>query len=83
MKINECQRSRSFFDLGQRSLSFQSLNLFFSETIVRFGTKVHMKALGRMEMKIYINDLDHMTNMAAMPIYGKTLKKSSSPEPVD
>ena len=34
-------------------------------------------------MKIYINDLDHMTNMAAMPIYGKNLKKSSSLEPVD
>ena len=41
-----------------------------------------MKAWGRMEMKIYINDLGHMTNMAAMPIYGKTLKKSS-PEPID
>ena len=26
-------------------------------------------------MKIYINELGHMTNMAAMPIYGKTLKK--------
>ena len=71
MKFSECQRSRSFFDLGQRSLSFQSLNLFFSERIVRFGIKVYMKALGRMEMKIYINDLDHMTNMVAMPIYGK------------
>ena len=34
-------------------------------------------------MKIYINDLDHMTNMASMPIYGKNLKKSSSPEPID
>ena len=34
-------------------------------------------------MKIYINDLDHMTNMAAMPIYGKNLKKPSSPEPKD
>ena len=34
-------------------------------------------------MKIYINDLDHMNNMAAMPIYGKNLKKSSSPEPKD
>ena len=28
-----------------------------------------MKAWGRMEMKIYINDLGPMTNMAAMPIY--------------
>ena len=34
-------------------------------------------------MKIYINELGHMTNMAAMPTYGKNLKKSSSPEPID
>ena len=34
-------------------------------------------------MKIYTNELGYMTNMAAMPIYGKTLKKSSSPEPID
>ena len=27
-------------------------------------------------MKIYTNELGHMTNMAAMPIYGKNLKKS-------
>ena len=26
-------------------------------------------------MKINTNELDHMTNMAAMPIYGKNLKK--------
>ena len=34
-------------------------------------------------MKIYTNELGHMTNMASMPIYGKNLKKFSSPEPVD
>ena len=34
-------------------------------------------------MKIYTNELGHMTNMAAMPIYGKNFKKSSSPEPID
>ena len=34
-------------------------------------------------MKIFTNELSHMTNMAAVPIYGKNLKKSSSPEPVD
>ena len=33
-------------------------------------------------MKTYTNELGHMTNMA-MPIYGKNLKKSSSPEPID
>ena len=27
-----------------------------------------------MEKKFYINDSGHMTNMAAMSIYGKTLK---------
>ena len=26
-------------------------------------------------MKIYTNEFGHMTNMAAMPIYGKNLKK--------
>ena len=36
-----------------------------------------------MGMKIYTNESGHMTNMATMPIYGKNLKKSSSPEPMD
>ena len=35
-----------------------------------------------MEMKIYTNELGHLTNMATMPIYGKNLKKSSSPEAI-
>ena len=48
-----------------------------------FGTKIHMKAWGRIGMKIYTNELGHMTNMAAMPIYGKNLKKSSTPEPIN
>ena len=34
-------------------------------------------------MKIYTNELGHMTNMATMPIYGNNLKKSSSPELID
>ena len=33
-------------------------------------------------MKIFTNELGHMTNMAAMLIYGKN-KKSSPPEPID
>ena len=32
-------------------------------------------------MKVYSNDPGHLTKMAAKPIYGKSLKKSSSPEP--
>ena len=34
-------------------------------------------------MKINTNDFGHMTKMATMPIYGKNLKKSSSPEAID
>ena len=34
-------------------------------------------------MKIYTNELGHMINMATMPIYGKNLKKSTSPEAKD
>ena len=34
-------------------------------------------------MKIYTIELGHMTKMAAMSIYGKNLKKSSFPEPID
>ena len=41
-----------------------------------------MKAWRRIWMKINTNELSHMTNMAAMPIYGKNLKKSTSPEPI-
>ena len=33
-------------------------------------------------MKIHTNELGHMINMAAMPIYGKNRKKFS-PEPID
>ena len=34
-------------------------------------------------MKIGTNEVGHMTDMAALPPYGKNLKKSSSPEPLD
>ena len=34
-------------------------------------------------MKSHTNELGHMTNMAAMPIYVKNRKKSTSPEPID
>ena len=34
-------------------------------------------------MKIYTNELGHITSMDTMPIYDKNLKKSDSPEPLD
>ena len=45
---------------------------FFAETVGPFGIK-----------EIYTNELGHMAKMAAMPIYGKNLKKSSFPEAID
>ena len=33
-------------------------------------------------MKIYTNELGYMTNMATMPVYGKKLKKSSTPKAI-
>ena len=83
MKLSECQRSRSFFELGQGSLRFQSKYLLFTETVGQFGTKIHMKAEVRMGMIIYTNELGRITNMATMPIYGKNRKKSSSLEVID
>ena len=58
------------------------LKLVFLKNSWAYGAKVHMKAYGGMGMKIYTNELGHIINMAAMPIYGKNLKKSS-PEPPD
>ena len=36
-----------------------------------------------MGMKIYTNELGHITNIAAIHKYGKNLKKSFPPEPID
>ena len=58
------------------------LKLVFLKNSWAYEAKVHMKAYGRMGMKIYTNELSYKTNMAAMPIYGENLKKSS-PEPLD
>ena len=55
--------------IGQRSSSPIKAK-FYSEPLWVGGTKVCSRHLG------------HMTKLAASPIYGKTLQKSSSPEPV-
>ena len=41
-----------------------------------------MQPLDRGGKNVYIFRPGHMTKMAATPIYGKNLKKSSSPEPL-
>ena len=53
-----------------------------SETTGQIATKFHLQPPGPFGKKSCSNGLGHMTNMAAMPIYSKNLKKSS-PEPID
>ena len=56
-------------------------NVFSSETTWPIEAKLHVQPPWQEGKKVYINSPGHMTKMAAMPIYGKNLKKSSSPEP--
>ena len=84
MAINKFQRSRSF-DLSAKAAHIGVpsvyINIFFSETIRPIELKFQMKTPYNKLVKIYANCYGHMTKMADMPIYGKTLEKSSSPEP--
>ena len=58
-------------------------NDFSSETTESIATKFNTRPPGPLGTKSCSNSLGHMTKMAAMPIYGKNLKKSSSPEPLN
>ena len=49
-------------------------NDFSSETTGPIATKFHIQPPGPLGKKSCSNGLGHMTNMAAMPIYGKNLK---------
>ena len=61
--------------------SFTFSNIFSSETAWPIKAKFYVELLWEGGTKVCINGPGHMTKMAAMPIYGKNLKKSS-PEPV-
>ena len=56
-------------------------NIFSSETTGPIKLKFHMETILDAGTKVCSNGPGHMTKMAAMPIYGKKLLKSSSPEP--
>ena len=80
MNLYEYQRSRSFIDLHPRSLRFTFSDFFSLETSEPIKAKFHMQPPWDRGMKMYSHDLCYMASMAAMPIYGKNLKKSSSLE---
>ena len=58
-------------------------NDFSSETTGPIATKFRIQPPGPLGKKSCPNGLGHMTHMAAMPIYGKNLKKSFPAEPID
>ena len=60
---------------------FTFSNIFSSETAWPIKAKFYVELSWEGGTKVCINGPGHMTKMAAMPIYGKNLKKSSSPEP--
>ena len=56
-------------------------NVFSSETTGQIEANFHMEPPWDGGTKVCSNGPGHMTKMAAMPIYGKNIKKSSSLEP--
>ena len=54
---------------------------FCPETARPIEAKFHVEPAWDGGMKVCSNGPSHMTNIATTPIYGKTLKKSSSLEP--
>ena len=62
-----------------RTLSIS--NIFFSETACPIKAKFYVEPPWVRGTKVCSRHLGQMTKMAATPIYGKNLQKSSSPEP--
>ena len=56
-------------------------NIFSSESTGPIEAKFHVESPWDGGTKVCLNGPGHLTKMAAIPIYGKNLKKSSSPEP--
>ena len=74
MNPYESQRSRSFIELGPRSLRLNISNFFSLEIARPFEAKFHVEPPWDWGRKIYTNSPSHLTNMAAKPINGKHLK---------
>ena len=68
-RLRRCRRGRTPFS-----------NVSSSETAWQIKAKFYVEPPCEGGTKVCINGPGHMTKMAAMPIYGKNLKKSS-PEP--
>ena len=58
----------------RRRRPFTISNVFFSETTRPIKVKFYVEPPWKGGTKVYINGPGHITKIAAMPIYGKTLK---------
>ena len=85
MAINKFQRSRLTFALSAKvaHIVVPSIykNIVLSQTVGPIELKFHVKTPYDKSAKLYTKCVGHMTKMATTPIYGKTFKKSSFPEP--
>ena len=71
-----------FLDLGPKLFTHENENWLFSESSGPFSAKFCMQAFSYEENKIELQDVGHMTKLAAMLIYVMNLSKYS-PEPLD
>ena len=69
------------YRIGRLRRPPHSLNIFSSKPTRPIKVKFHMELLWDGGTKVYSNSPGHINKMAAMPIYSKNLKKSSSLEP--
>ena len=73
MKLLMCLRSRSFFDLGPRSLRFRPQHIQTSPQKPLEIVKFHLDPSWDGGPKVCSNDPGHMAKRATIPIYDKKL----------
>ena len=66
MNLYEYSRSRSFNDLGSRSLRFSFANFFFLELAKPIEAQIHFEPPRDARTKVYSNGPGHMTKLAAI-----------------
>ena len=81
MNLYEFKGQGRLLTLVQGHSDSTFLNFFSLETARPIEAKFHVDHPWDVGTKIFSNGPCHMTKMAAMPIYGKNIKKSSSLEP--
>ena len=81
-QLTRAEGSRGVYRISSvPSLALSTFSNDISETAGPVETKLHAEPPWGWGTKVCSLCVDHMTKVAAMPIYGKNLCKSSSQEP--